>query len=151
MTADELLMEARAVLPPRPSPAEAYAAQAEGTLLIDIRGDDQRRTGGLIPGALMLPRNALEWRCDPAGAWRHSAMTGADQRLILICQEGFQSSLAAAALQRLGLVNATDLDGGFAAWAGAGLPVTRPGSGDCRCACCQAPPRAQDRFGVYGG
>jgi len=123
-TAGQLLREARALLPHRPSPAEAHAAQARGALFIDIRGDDQRRAGGLIPGALVLPRNALEWRCDPAGRWRHPAMTGRDQRLILICQEGFQSSLAAATLQRLGLVHATDLDGGFAAWAAAGLPVT---------------------------
>jgi rhodanese-related sulfurtransferase len=129
MTADELLMEARAVLPRRQSPAEAHAAQAEGALLIDIRGDDQRRAGGLIPGAIVLPRNALEWRCEPAGRWRHPAVAGTAQRLILICQEGCQSSLAAAALQRLGLVNATDLDGGFAAWAAAGLPVVRPGDG----------------------
>ena len=128
-TADELLMEARALLPRRPSPAEARAAQARGALFIDIRGDDQRRASGLIPGALLLPRNALEWRCDPAGQWRHPAMTGRDQHLILVCQEGFQSSLAAATLQRLGLVNATDLDGGFAAWAAAGLPVTPAGHG----------------------
>ena len=121
-------MEARAALPRRPTPAEAHAAQAQGALLIDIRGDDQRRVGGLIPGALVLPRNALEWRCDPAGRWRHPALTGRDQHIILICQEGFQSSLAAATLQRLGLVNATDLDGGFAAWAAAGLPVTPAGS-----------------------
>ena len=127
-TAGQLLREARAALPRRPSPAEAHAAQAQGALLIDIRGDDQRRADGLIPGALVLPRNALEWRCDPAGRWRHPAITGRDQRLILICQEGFQSSLAAAALQQLGLVNATDLDGGFAAWAAAGLPVTPAGS-----------------------
>jgi rhodanese-related sulfurtransferase len=127
-TAGQLLREARAALPRRPSPAEAHAAQAQGALLINIRGDDQRRAGGLIPGALVLPRNALEWRCDPAGRWRHPAMTGRDQRLILICQEGFQSNLAAAALQQLGLVNATDLDGGFAAWAAAGLPVTPAGS-----------------------
>lgn len=126
-TADQLLREARAALPRRPSSAEAHAAQAQGALLIDIRGDDQRRVGGLIPGALVLPRNALEWRCDPAGRWRHPAMTGRNQRLILICQEGFQSSLAAA-LQQLGLANATDLDGGFAAWAAAGLPVTPAGS-----------------------
>jgi rhodanese-related sulfurtransferase len=124
-TADELLMEARAMLPRRPSPAEAHAAQAAGAQLIDIRGDDQRRADGLIPGAILLPRNALEWRCDPASRWRHPALAGWDQHLILICEEGFQSSLAAATLQRLGLVNATDLDGGFAAWAGAGLPVTR--------------------------
>jgi rhodanese-related sulfurtransferase len=128
-TADDLLMEARALLPHRPSPAEAYAAQAAGALLIDIRGDDQRRADGLIPGAVLLPRNALEWRCDPASRWRHPALAGWDQRLILICQEGFQSSLAAATLQQLGLVNATDLDGGFAAWTAAGLPVTRPGNG----------------------
>jgi len=128
-TADELLMEARALLPHRPSPAEAHAAQATGALLIDIRGDDQRRADGLIPGAVLLPRNALEWRCDPASRWRHPALAGWDQRLILICQEGFQSSLAAATLQRLGLVNATDLDGGFTAWTAAGLPVTRAGSG----------------------
>ena len=127
-TADQLLREARAALPRRLSPAEAHAAQAQGALLIDIRGDDQRRADGLIPGALVLPRNALEWRCDPAGRWRHPAMTGRNRRLILICQEGFQSSLAAAALQQLGLANATDLHGGFAGWAAAGLPVTPAGS-----------------------
>ena len=71
MTADDLLAEARAVLPHHPGPAEALAAQAKGALLIDIRGDDQRRAGGLIPGALVLPRNSLEWRCDPASQWRH--------------------------------------------------------------------------------
>ena len=125
VTVDELLSQARALLPRRPAPAEALGAQAAGALLADIRGDDQRRDYGLIPGAILLPRNALEWRCDPAGRWRHPAISGRDQHLILICQEGFGSSLAAANLQRLGLVNATDLDGGFAAWAAAGLPVTR--------------------------
>lgn len=131
-TADELLMEARALLPHRPSPAEALGAQARGALLIDIRGDDQRRADGLIPGAILVPRNALEWRCDLASRWRHPALTRWDQHLILICQEGFQSSLAAATLQRLGLINVTDLDGGFAAWAAAGLPLTRSSPGDLR-------------------
>jgi rhodanese-related sulfurtransferase len=140
LTVDELLREARAVLPHRPSPAEAYAAQVGGAVLIDIRGDDQRRASGLIPGAVLLPRNALEWRCDPAGQWRHPAITGRDQRLILICQEGFGSSLAAAALQRLGMIHATDLDGGFAAWAAAGLPVAGAAAGDHRCTCCSVPP-----------
>ena len=125
VTVDELLSQARALLPHRPAPAEALGAHAAGALLADIRGDDQRRDYGLIPGAILLPRNALEWRCDPAGRWRHPAISGRDQHLILICQEGFGSSLAAANLQRLGLFNATDLDGGFAAWAAAGLPVTR--------------------------
>ena len=122
-TVDELLIEARSSPPRRPSPAEALAAQATGALLIDIRGDDQRRTCGLIPGALLLPRNALEWRCDPTSQWRHPAVNGWNQHLILICQQGYQSSLAAATLQRPGLINATDTDGGFAAWAAAGLPV----------------------------
>jgi rhodanese-related sulfurtransferase len=120
---EELLAGARALLPPRLSPAEAVEAQAMGALLIDIRGDDQRRADGLIPGAVVVPRNVLEWRCDPASPWRHAAIRGWDQVIVLVCHEGFQSSLAAATLQRLGLRNATDLDGGFAAWRQAGLPV----------------------------
>ena len=126
-TVDELLSEARARLPYRPSPAEALAAQANGALVVDIRGDDQRRAGGLIPGAVVVARNVLEWRCDPASPWRDAAIRTRDQVIIVICQEGFQSSLAAAALQRLGLRKATDLDGGFAAWREAGLPVVPPG------------------------
>jgi rhodanese-related sulfurtransferase len=129
MTVDDLLVEARGVLPHRPGPAEALAAQAAGALLVDIRGDDQRRAGGLVPGALVLPRNSLEWRCDPASRWWHPQMNDWARPLILICNEGFQSSLAAATLHRLGLVNATDLPGSFVAWAAASLPLvarTRP-------------------------
>ncbi len=122
-TVDELLAQARAPLPGRPAPAEALHAHAGGTLLIDIRGDDQRREDGLIPGATMLPRNRLEWRCDPAYEWRHPAFTRRDLRIILICDPGYQSTLAAANLQQLGLSYATDLDGGFTAWAAAGLPL----------------------------
>jgi rhodanese-related sulfurtransferase len=125
MTVDELLAQARAMLPHRPSPAEALHAQARGALLVDIRGDDQRRHG-LIPGAIVVPRNSLEWRCDPASQWRHSAITRRDLRIILICDQGYQSSLAAATLKQLGLIHATDLDGGFTAWTAAGLPVTAP-------------------------
>jgi len=125
-TIDELLAQARATLPHRPSPAEAFHAQADGALLIDIRSDDQRREDGLIPGAIVLPRNSLEWRCDPASEWRHPAITRPDLRIILICNQGYQSTLAAATLQQLGLIHATDLDGGFTAWAAAGLPVMAP-------------------------
>jgi rhodanese-related sulfurtransferase len=125
-TIDELLAQARATLPDRPSPAEALHAQASGALLIDIREDDQRRADGLIPGAVVLPRNSLEWRCDPASPWRHPAVTRRDLRIILVCNQGYQSSLAAATLQQLGLIHATDLDGGFTAWAAAGLPVIAP-------------------------
>jgi rhodanese-related sulfurtransferase len=128
-TIDELLSQARAMLPHRPSPAEAYHAQANGWLLIDIRGDDQRRSDGVIPGALAMPRNSLEWRCDPNSRWRHPSITSWDVRLILICNEGYQSSLAAATLQHLGLIHATDLDGGFTAWAAAGLPVRAAATG----------------------
>ena len=113
-TVDELLAQARAMLPHRPSPAEALHAQARGALLVDIRGDDQRRDG-LIPGAIVVPRNSLEWRCDPASQWRHPALTRRDLHIILICDQGYQSSLAAATLQQLGLIHATDLDGGFTA------------------------------------
>ena len=123
-TIDELLAQARATLPDRPSPAEALRAQADGALLIDIREDDQRREDGLIPGAIVLPRNSLEWRCDLSSRWRHPAITSREIHLILVCHEGYQSSLAAATLQQLGLANATDLDGGFTAWAASGLPVT---------------------------
>jgi rhodanese-related sulfurtransferase len=122
LTVDELLARARAMLPHRPSPAEALHAQANGALLVDIRGDDQRRDG-LIPGAIVVPRNSLEWRCDLASEWRHPAITRRDLHIILICHQGYQSSLAAATLQQLGLINTTDLDGGFTAWAAAGLPV----------------------------
>src|SRR5215467_10954139 len=128
MTVDDLLAEARTGLLHRPSPVEAFAALARGALLVDIRGDDQRRAGGLIPGAVVLARNVLEWRCDPASPWRHAVIRGCDQVVVLVCQEGFQSSLAAATLQRLGLRNATDLDGGFAAWRQAGLPVEHTGA-----------------------
>src|SRR6516165_11284170 len=125
-TIDELLAHARAALPGRPSPAEALHAQASGALLIDIRGNDQRREDGLIPGAIVLPRNSLEWRCDPASQWRHPAITGRDLRIIMVCNQGYQSSLAAAALHQFGLIHATDLDGGFTAWAAAGLHMIAP-------------------------
>lgn len=129
-TVDELLAQARATLPHRPSPAEALGAQADGALLVDIRGDDQRRDDGLIPGAIVLPRNSLEWRCDPASQWRHSAITSWDLPIILVCDQGYQSSLAAATLQQLGLAHVTDLDGGFTAWAEAGLPLIAPEATD---------------------
>jgi rhodanese-related sulfurtransferase len=100
------------MLPRRPSPAEAFHAQQNGSLLVDIRGDEQRRADGLIPGAIVLPRNSLEWRCDPSSQWRHPAIVSREVHLILVCHEGYQANLAAATLQQLGLTNATDLDGG---------------------------------------
>jgi rhodanese-related sulfurtransferase len=95
---------------------------ADGALLIDVRSDRQREQDGIVPGARFIPRNVLEWRCDPRSQWRDPAIARPELRLIVMCDEGYQSSLAAATLQRFGL-HATDMVGGFQAWRAAGLPV----------------------------
>ena len=122
-TVEQLLAEARTLLPYRLSPKETWLAMQRGTLAIDIREAEQQREGGLIPGALVIGRNVLEWRCDPASPWHHPRITCHGQRIVVICNEGYQSSLAAANLQRLGLGKATDMIGGFCAWKEARLPV----------------------------
>jgi rhodanese-related sulfurtransferase len=123
MTVDELLERARSRLE-RLEPSQAEAATRIGrALLIDIRSDTQRARDGLVPGALVVPRNVLEWRCDPASRHRDPRIDGRVHTLILICDEGYQSSLAAATLHDLGLTRTTDVIGGFRAWRGAGLAV----------------------------
>jgi rhodanese-related sulfurtransferase len=122
MTVDELLEAARARLE-RVGPRQAVEEQQAGALLVDIRPSEQRRREGAIPGARVLERNVLEWRLDPASDSRIPEARGYDLRVIVVCSEGYTSSLAAAALQDLGLRNATDLDGGFWAWHRAGLPT----------------------------
>jgi rhodanese-related sulfurtransferase len=122
MTIDELLERARAGLP-RVDPGEAREAVAEGAALIDIRSEAQRAQDGVVPGALSISRNVLEWRCAPSSPWRDPAASDPRTRVIVMCDEGYQSSLAAATLQELGLPLATDLSGGFQAWREAGLPV----------------------------
>ncbi len=129
ITLDDLLAEARATLD-RVGPREAQAASArEAALIVDIRSDTQRERDGLVPGAVVIARNVLEWRCAPGSPWRDERLgddAGEDgRRLVVMCDEGYQSSLAAATLQRLGLRDATDLAGGFQAWRAAGLPVVR--------------------------
>jgi rhodanese-related sulfurtransferase len=109
-TIEQLLGEARSRLR-RVGPEEARAAIAEGALLVDIRSESQRAADGLVPGARFVPRNVLEWRADPS--WG---------RVIVMCHEGCQSSLAAATLRELGL-DATDLEGGFQAWRDSGMPI----------------------------
>lgn len=122
-TVDDLLFAARARLD-RVAPAAAPAAVDEGALLVDIRSEAQRERDGLLPGALTIPRNVLEWRADPACEHRHPVLSAdLERRVVLVCDEGFQSSLAAATLQDLGFKRATDLEGGFQAWRAAGLPV----------------------------
>ncbi|MFI1705673.1 rhodanese-like domain-containing protein [Streptomyces griseoruber] len=104
---------------------EAYeAARAGEALLVDIRYAALRERDGLIPGAVVVERNELEWRLDPQGSHRLPEATGHDLRVVVICNEGYASSLAAASLHQLGLHRATDLTGGFQAWKAAGLPVT---------------------------
>ena len=122
LTADELLDRARRQLV-RVGQKQAAAELAEGALLVDIRPSEQRAEGE-IPGATVVGRNVLEWRLDPASKWKIPEVTGYDVRLIVICNEGFSSSLVAAELHELGLVNATDVIGGFKAWKAAGLPST---------------------------
>jgi rhodanese-related sulfurtransferase len=119
---EEVLAAARARLA-RMSPAQASQAAAAGAVLVDIRPAAQRAAEGEIPGAMIVERNVLEWRFDPASAAR-LPVTRYDLQVIVFCSEGYTSSLAAAALQDLGLHRATDLAGGFRAWQDAGLPVT---------------------------
>ncbi|MBA4867191.1 sulfurtransferase [Streptomyces sp. PSKA54] len=104
---------------------DAYdAAQTGEALLVDTRYAALRERDGLIPGALVVERNELEWRLDPQGSHRAPEATSHDLRIVVICNEGYASSLAAASLHQLGLHRATDLVGGFQAWKAAGLPVT---------------------------
>jgi rhodanese-related sulfurtransferase len=118
----EILQSARDRLD-RVAPREARAEQASGAVLVDIRPAGQRAADGEIPGSWVIERNHLEWRLDPTSDARIPQAVDHDVVWIVVCSEGYASSLAAASLQDLGLRNATDLDGGFRAWKAAGLPV----------------------------
>ena len=118
---DAILTAARRRLQ-RLGPAEASEAIRAGALLVDIRPQDQRAAEGVVPGALHVERNVLEWRFDPHSESRLPQATAYEQRVIIMCSRGYASSLAAACLQDIGLFNATDLAGGFVAWAAVGLP-----------------------------
>jgi rhodanese-related sulfurtransferase len=120
-TVEELLAEARAGID-RLSPAEAREAAWDGALLIDIRPLEQRQRDGLVPGAAVVDRNVLEWRLDPDGEHRNPDLARRDRRIILICDEGYQSSLAAVTLRRFGL-DSCDVIGGVQDWMAAGLPL----------------------------
>jgi rhodanese-related sulfurtransferase len=123
-TIDDLLAAARTGLE-RMTPAEASAAREAGSVIVDIRSETQRARDGEIPGATRHARNVLEWRLDPECEHRDRDIARRDVRVILICDEGFQSSLAAATARRFG-VDATDVVGGFQAWRAAGLPIESP-------------------------
>jgi len=121
---DQVLAAARARLR-RLTPAEAAVAVQDGATLVDTRDGDVRTREGTIPGAVHAPLSVLEWRVDPESGHQDPAFAGKEDRLILICREGYSSSLAAIRLHELGFVNTTDVIGGFAAWVKAGLPVER--------------------------
>ena len=112
---DDLLAQARATLPNRVEAAELDDAWRRGALVVDIRPIEQRRRDGELEGALVIDRNVLEWRLDPTSPHRIPEVTDLDQEIVIMCNEGYQSSLAAATLQQLGLRRATDLVGGFQA------------------------------------
>ena len=121
LSVEQLLGEARAALV-RLSPAEALAESRERGVLVDIRSQEQRERDGALPGARVIPRNVLEWRLDPRCEHRDAEIAVPGARVILICDEGCQSSLAAATLRRFG-IDATDVTGGVQAWLVDGLPI----------------------------
>jgi rhodanese-related sulfurtransferase len=120
-TVDELLADARSRLV-RVTPRQAADRVAAGAVLVDIRPAAQRAAEGQVPGALVVERNVLEWRFDPASDAR-LPQAGYDVEVLVLCSEGYTSSLAADALRSLGVLRATDVVGGFRAWAAAGLPT----------------------------
>ena len=119
----DLLATARAGML-RLDPRQAVAAVRQGAVLVDIRPAAQRADEGEVPDALLVERNVLEWRFDPASSARLAIATGYDVSVIIVCSEGYTSSLAAASLQELGLFRATDIIGGYQAWRAIGLPTT---------------------------
>ena len=123
------LAAARASLE-RVTPQQTKALIDAGGLVVDTRTESQRRRAGEIPGAVVIDRTVLEWRLDPACPFRSEVAPGYDDPVVVVCAQGYSSSLAAASLQRVGLSKATDMIGGFEAWAAAGLPVVPSGSGE---------------------
>ena len=122
---DRLLIRARTRLA-RLQPQQAWEAVRNGAILVDIRPEFQRRADGEIPGAIVVERNHLEWRLHPASADRIPEAADADIHWIVICEEGYASSLAAATLKLIGLHRAADVVGGFQAWREARLPIAKP-------------------------
>jgi rhodanese-related sulfurtransferase len=108
----------------RLTPVELRAAASRGALVVDTRTEAQRRRQGELPGAVVIDRTVLEWRLDPAGDHRIPEATGPDLEVVVVCRQGYSSSLAAASLRAIGLHRATDLAGGVEAWIAAGLPMS---------------------------
>jgi rhodanese-related sulfurtransferase len=123
---DDLLETARARIR-RLTPEEARDAVARGGVILDTRTYEQRRADGVIPGATVMSRNVVEWRVDPTSGWEDPEVVARTGPVIVMCDEGFASSLTAATLVDLGIEDAADMIGGYQAWKAAGLP-TEPAS-----------------------
>jgi MFS family permease len=121
-TAGELLAEAQSRIAPRLEPTEAFEAARDGSVLVDLRSEDERRREGVVPGSIHIPRSVLEWRLDPDSGYANPHVR-LEQKVIVFCAHGFSSSFAAATLRDLGCRTSTDIVGGFAGWKAAGLPV----------------------------
>jgi rhodanese-related sulfurtransferase len=119
---DELLARVRSRIE-RVEPVEAWRRLSGGALLVDTRPAEQRDRDGAVPGAVVIDRNVLEWRLDPASPDRLPQVTGYDLEVLVLCNEGYSSSLVADTLRTLGLTRSVDVIGGFVAWAAAGLPI----------------------------
>ena len=122
LTISELLARAQSRLD-RLDPAAVLAAQGEGATVIDLRCSDDRRERGTIPGAVAIPLSVVFWRLDPSSGYDDPRMSDPTRQFVLVCNDGYSSSIAAATLRDLGFDRATDLAGGFNAWVAAGLPV----------------------------
>ena len=123
-TIDELLARVRSRIE-RVEPAVAWGRLTVGALLVDTRPAEQRNRDGEVPGAVVIDRNVLEWRLDPASPDRLPEVTGYDLEILVLCNEGYSSSLVADTLRTLGLTRTVDVIGGFVAWAASGLPIVR--------------------------
>ncbi len=122
-TLDELLADAlRRIV--RYTPAEAKRAIQSGAVLIDIRSDSDRERDGIVPGSIHIPRTVFEWRTDLDSPWRNPHLGDLDQQIILLCDHGYSTILAADTLVELGFTRAGDVIGGYAGWQEAGLPTT---------------------------
>ncbi len=122
-TIDDILAQARSRFT-RVQPAEAYAEMHRGAIVIDLRCPSDRARTGAPPESISVPRTVLEWRVDPDSEWRDKRLTDLKARLILVCNDGYQSSLAVSSLMDLGFTRVTDVEGGVHAWAHAGVPLS---------------------------
>ena len=119
---DRLLEEERRLLN-RLTPEQARDAAAAGGVIVDTRSHEQRLAGGTVPGSVRIHRNVLEWRVDASSGYQDPRLAARTGPIVIMCEQGYSSSLAAATLQRLGIADATDMIGGFEAWSAVGLPV----------------------------